>query len=157
VLGNTIALTLLKSPLAPDMTADQGAHIFYYAFYAWNGSFAGSDVVREGYDLNVPVQIAPGDGGTASLFAVDAPNVIIETVKPAEDDASQTTSADIIVRLYESKRMATRAVLSTTLPVKAACLTDMLEQPQGDLPITDGQIALDFRAFEIKTVRLTLA
>ena len=156
VLGNTIALTLLKSALAPDMTADQGSQVFYYAFYAWNGSFADSDVIREGYDLNVPVQTAPGDGGTASLFAVDAPNVIIETVKPAEDGASQTTSSDVIVRLYEAKRMATRATLTTTLPVKAACLTDMLETPQGDLVVTDGQIALEFHAFEIKTVRLKI-
>jgi alpha-mannosidase len=134
------------------MTADQGSHVFYYAFYAWNGSFADSDVVREGYDLNVPVQTAPGDGGTASLFSVDAPNIIIETVKPAEDG-----STDIIVRLYESKRMATCATLTTTLPVRSAQLTDMMETPQGDLVVTDSQIALDFGAFEIKTVRLKMA
>ncbi|HNT76130.1 MAG TPA: glycoside hydrolase family 38 C-terminal domain-containing protein [Anaerolineae bacterium] len=151
VLGDTLGLTLLKSALAPDMTADQGVQTFTYACYAWNGSFADCDVVREGYDLNVPAQVAPGDGGAASLFTVDAPNVVIETVKPAEDG-----SADVIVRLYESKRMATRGTLGTTLPVKAACLTDMLETPQGNLCVTDGQIALDFRAFEIKTVRLTL-
>ncbi|MBN2392968.1 MAG: alpha-mannosidase, partial [Anaerolineae bacterium] len=123
--------------------------VFYYAFYAWNGSFADSDVVREGYDLNVPVQTAPGDGGTASLFSMDAPNVIIEAVKPAEDG-----STDVLVRLYEAKRMATRCTLTTTLPVVSAALTDMLETPQGDLVVTDGRTALEFRPFEIKTVRL---
>ncbi|MEJ5310136.1 MAG: glycoside hydrolase family 38 C-terminal domain-containing protein [Anaerolineae bacterium] len=151
VLGNSINLTLLRSPLAPDMTADQGVQTFTYAFYAWNGSFADSDVVREGYDLNIPPLTAPGDAGTASLFAVDAPNVIIEAVKPAEDG-----SPDVIVRLYEAKRMATRATLTTALPVEAACLTDMLERPQDDVPVQDGQMVLDFRAFEIKTVRVTL-
>ncbi len=151
VLGNTIALTLLKSALAPDMTADQGLHVFYYAFYAWNGSFADCDVVREGYDLNVPVQTAPGGGGTASLFAVDVPNVIIETVKPAEDGSS-----DIIVRLYEAKRMATRCTLTTTLPLGAAAQTDMLENVQAVLPCAGGVIPLEFRPFEVKTVRLAL-
>jgi len=151
VHGNSINLTLLKSPLAPDMTADLGVQTFYYAFYAWNGSFADGDVVREGYDLNVPVQTAPGDGGTASLFAVDALNVIIETVKPAEDG-----SPDIIVRLYEAKRMATRATLTAALPVASAALTDMLENVQAVLPCNGGAIPLEFGPFEVKTVRLVL-
>jgi len=151
VLGNSINLTLLRSPLAPDMTADQGVQTFTYAFYAWNGSFADSDVVREGYDLNVPVQTAPGDAGAASLFAVDAPNVIIETVKLAEDDFG-----DVVVRLYEAKRMATRATLTTALPVESAVLTDMLENIQAALPCEGGAIPLEFRPFEVKTVRLVL-
>ncbi|MBN1876642.1 MAG: alpha-mannosidase [Anaerolineae bacterium] len=152
VLGNTIGLTLLKSALAPDMTADLGIQEFTYAFYPWNTCFADSEVVRQGYDLNIPVQVVPGDGGTQSLFAVDAANIIIETVKPAEDG-----SDDVIVRLYESKRMATRAVLSTTLPVTAAYTTNMLEsETQDELTVEDSNIALSFRPFEVKTVRLTL-
>ena len=151
VLGGSINLTLLRSPLAPDMTADQGVQEFTYALYVWNGPFADSGVVREGYDLNVPVLTAPGDGGTASLFAVDADNVIIEAVKPAEDG-----SPDVVVRLYEAKRMATRCVLSTTLPVEEVCLTDMLEAVQDVIDCNNGEVALDFRPFEVKTVRLRL-
>ncbi len=150
-LGNTLALTLLKAALAPDMTADRGVQTFTYACYVWNGSFGNSDVVREGYALNVPVQVAPGDGGTRSLFTVNAPNIVIETVKPAED-----RSTDIVVRLYEAKHMATQATLATTLPVKTACLTDMLEtKTQHPLSITGGLIFLNFRPFEVKTVRLS--
>ncbi|MCD6289876.1 MAG: alpha-mannosidase, partial [Anaerolineae bacterium] len=85
VSGNSINLTLLKSALAPDMTADRGRQEFTYAFYAWNGSFAESGIVREAYELNVPVRTAPGAAGEQSLFSVDAPNVIVETVKPAGD------------------------------------------------------------------------
>ena len=133
------------------MTADQGVQTFTYAFYAWNGCFADSDVVREGYDLNVPALLAPGDAGAASLFAVDAPNVIIETVKPVEDG-----SPDIVVRLYEAKRMATRVTLTTALPVTSALLTDMLENIQAALPCEGGAIPLEFRPFEVKTVRLML-
>ncbi|MBN1640471.1 MAG: alpha-mannosidase, partial [Anaerolineae bacterium] len=151
VLGNSINLTLLKSALAPDMHADLGRQEFTYAFYAWNGSFADSDLVHEGYDLNVPAVSAPGSAGEASLFAVDAPNVIIETVKPAEDG-----SGDIVLRLYESKRTTTACALRTVLPVVAAAETDMLENHQVDLSLDGGSIALAFRPFEIKTVRLSL-
>ncbi len=151
VLGNSINLTLLKSALAPDMTADKGIQTFTYSFYAWNGCLADSNVVREAYELNVPVSVVPGAGGERSLFSVDAPNVLIETVKPAEDG-----SPDVVVRLYEAKHMATRATLTTALPVKAAMLTDMLEGSGAQLPRQAGKIALDFRPFEIKTIRLQL-
>jgi alpha-mannosidase len=152
VVGHSINLTLLRAPLAPDETADRGHQEFTYAFYCWNGPFADCDLVREGYDLNVPVLVAPGAAGERSLFMVDAPNVVIETVKPAEDG-----SKDVIVRLYEAKRTATHCTLTTTLPVKGAVQTDMLENDEAPLPCDNGRIALDLRAFEIKTVRLRMA
>jgi len=163
VLGNTIQLTLLKSALAPDMTADKGLQNFTYALYPWNGSLVESNVVREAYELNCPVVVIPGAAGeglqnSSSVFNIDAPNIIIETVKPAEDGSS-----DVIVRLYEAKRMSTRTMLSTLLHVKHAVQTDMLEKclsrgtmEVSDLECVDGTIMLDFRPFEIKTIRMTL-
>jgi alpha-mannosidase len=151
VLGNSINLTLLKSALAPDMTADKGIQTFTYSFYAWNGSLADSGVVAEAYDLNIPATTAPGAAGERSLFSLDAANIVIETVKPAEDG-----SGDVVVRLYEAKHMATRATLATTLPVKTAAQTNMLEEFAAALPLASGQIALEFRPFEVKTVRLTM-
>jgi alpha-mannosidase len=149
VLGNSINLTLLKSALAPDMTADKGLQEFTYAFYAWNGSLAESRVVEEAYDLNCPVWTAPGAAGEKSILAVDAPNVVIEAVKPAEDG-----SGDVIVRLYEAMRMRTRCALSTALPVSSAQETDMLENATGALAVNGHKIALEMRPFEIKTLRL---
>ena len=151
VLGNTIALTLLRSPKAPDMNADQGPQWFTYAFYAWNGSLAESGVVREAYDLNHPIVVTDGAGGTRSLFRLDAPTVVIESVKPAEDGSGQ-----IILRLYESKRVRVACDLSTTLPVRRAWATDLLENRIAELPLRENAIRLDFRPFEIKTVRLAL-
>jgi alpha-mannosidase len=82
---------------------------------------------------------------------VDAPTVVIESVKPAEDGTGQ-----IIVRLYESKRVTASCALSTTLPVKRAWTTDLLENRTGALPLRGKAVRLDFRPFEIKTVRLAL-
>ncbi len=149
VLGNSLNLTLLKSALAPDMSADKGHQEFTYALYTWNGSFATSPVVRAAYELNCPVTPVSGAAGEHSLFSVDAPNVIVETVKPAEDG-----SPDVIVRLYEAKRTATRCTLSTSLPIVTAAETDMLERTQAELSCDAGKIDLSFRAFEIKTLRL---
>ncbi len=149
VLSDTISLTLLRSPLAPDMRADQGHQEFTYAFTAWNGPFASSPLVREGYVLNVPALVVPGRTVERSLFGLDADNVVVDTVKSAEDG-----SGDVIVRLVESKRTATRCRLTTTLPVGAVLLADMLENPRGELPSSGGQVELDFHPFEVKTLRL---
>ena len=151
VAGNSINLTLLKSAMAPDMHADIGRQAFTYAFYAWDGTFMESDVVRQGYELNYPVQTAAGAAQEQSLFQVDAPNVIIETVKPAEDGSN-----DVIVRLYEAKRTLSNCILTTTLPVEAVYETDMLENVQEALPFNDGQIGLHLRPFAVKTLRLKL-
>ncbi|MHB9031726.1 MAG: alpha-mannosidase [Anaerolineae bacterium] len=151
VRDNTISLTLLKSALAPDMTADLGTQMFTYAFYAWNGSFGQCDLVREAYALNVPVTTMPGGTGEKSLLSVDAANVVAEWVKPAEDG-----SGDIIVRLYEAKRMATRATLATSLPVKAVWRTNMLEENECELSVKDGSVELDLRPFEVVTLRYKL-
>lgn len=149
VLGNSINLTLLRASKAPDFYADVGLQTFKYAVYAWNGPLFESRLVREAYELNVPVTTRGGGASTTSLFDVSEANVVIEAVKPAEADPR-----DIIVRLYECMGTGTRCTLRTTLPVKFAEETDMLEQRVKTLSIRSGTIGLQLRPFEIKTLRL---
>jgi alpha-mannosidase len=155
VLDDTISLTLLKAALAPDMTADLGTHELVYSLLTWNGSFHQSPVVREAYELNCPVRTHTGAAGTRSLFALDADNVVVETVKPAEE-INQDGARDVVVRLYEAKRTSTDCVLSTSLPVEKVWITDMLETPKREAEFTADGIPLRFRPFEIKTLRLRL-
>jgi alpha-mannosidase len=151
VSGNSINLTLLKSALAPDMYADRGIQEFTYAFYAWEGTFAESNVVREAYELNIPVQVMSGYAEQMTLFALDAPEIIIETVKMAEDG-----SEDLIVRLYESKQTSGSCTLQTAFPLNSVYQTDMLERKETKLNVGDCGIKLEFKPFEIKTIRLGL-
>jgi alpha-mannosidase len=144
-------LTLLKSSLAPDPLADRGIQTFTYALYYWTGSFGESGVVREGYEMNCPLTLLSGAAGEASIFSLDAENIILETVKLAEDGSS-----DIIVRLYESKRNLTQCKFSTSLSVIKASQTDMLEQFKHELQVNKGKIELEFHPFEIKTIRLVV-
>ena len=147
--GNALQLTLLRAPASPEMRADNGEQTFTYAFTAWEGSLMDSPVVREAYDLNVPLQTAPGHGPTFSAFRVDAPNVFIDTVKPAEDG-----SGDIILRLYEAKKADTNCHLSIQIPASSVFLCDMLENRTEPLTMKDGKVSLHFRTFEVKTLRI---
>lgn len=149
VEGSSINLTLLKSPLMPDMTADRGIQEFTYAFYCWAGSFKDSGVIREAYELNAPASVTPGACPRTSLFSVSDPAVVIETIKPAEDG-----SGDLVVRLYEATRSSVTCTLATSLPVANVMETNMLEQALRKLKCKVGTIQLSFRPFEIKTVRM---
>jgi len=151
VLGNTIQLTLLRAAQAPDPVADLGTQVFTYALYTWHGSLMASGLVRQGYELNVPLQTVPGAGGDGSLFQLDAADVVLEALKPADDG-----SGDLVLRLYEAKHAACDCLLTTSLPVRAAAQTDLMEAQPSALELKDGRIPLRFRPFEIKTVRLKL-
>ena len=145
--GSALQLTLLRAAASPEMRADNGRHTFTYAFTAWEGSFLDSPVVREAYDLNVPMQVAPGSCPAFSAFQVDAANVFIDTVKPAEDGGG-----DIILRLYEAKRADTACRLTLNIPAAEVCLCDLLENAGERLD--PRHIALRFHPFEVKTLRI---
>ncbi len=152
VNGNSMELTLLRAAASPEMRADNGTHHFTYAFTAWEGAFIDAPVVKEGYELNVPVTVQKGTLDGFSAFHVDQDNIILETVKPAMDG-----SGELILRLYESKKATTAFNLQTSLPVKAAWLCDMLENKVAPLAVAHGQIPLEASNFKILTVRLQLA
>lgn len=148
--GDEIALTLLRAATCPDLNADKGEHDFAYSYYVWDGPFMESGVVREGYELNVPVTCAAGVAEAKSLLSVEAPNVIIDTVKLCEDG-----SGDMIIRLYESKHAATKTRLTFGFGAAQAWICDMLENPQQKLVVSGSGVDLELRAFEVKTIRVT--
>jgi alpha-mannosidase len=149
ILGGTISLTLLKAPFVPDMGADRGAQEFSYALYAWNGPFAPDGPVREGYAFNVPPALAAGAAGERSLLSIDTPSVVLEAAKLAEDG-----SGDLVLRLYESSGSAIRTALHLGIEAGSARATDLLEGGGTEIPLRGGVVELEFRAFEIKTLRL---
>ena len=149
--GGTLRLTLLRSPAAPDPSADRGEQVFTYSFYFWNGSLAESGLIEQAYDLNIPPLVLPGAKGEGWLFKLDSPNIVLESVKPAEDG-----SGDLVLRLYEALHTANRARLSVNLPIQGAWLTDMLEENPAQVDVSEQNLLLDFRPFEIKTLRLRI-
>jgi alpha-mannosidase len=145
-------LTLLRSGACPDLRTDNRVHSFTYAFTAWEGDFASADVVKQAYALGIKPSVMQGGALDASYLSVNNDNIIIDTVKMAEDG-----SGDIIVRLYESKKAAVSTKLNVAFAKDfRAYACDMLENVKGDLSVTDGAIDLTFRAFEIKTVRISV-
>jgi hypothetical protein len=83
-----------------------------------------------------------------SLISADRPNVVIETVKAAEDGRG------FVVRLYESQRQRGSANLMSGIPLGRAYRTNLLEEDESELEIRDGTVLLQLRPYEIVTLRL---
>lgn len=147
--ANALELTLLRAAASPEMRADNKIHRFTYGFTAWEGSFTDSDVVRQGYELNVKPLITAGSIKTFRAAQVEKENVILDTLKPAEDG-----SGDLILRLYESKKASVSTRVEFSFGCCRAYLCDMLENAEEEIPMENGGIRLEFKAFEVKTVRV---
>ncbi|MFC0331330.1 alpha-mannosidase [Paenibacillus sepulcri] len=156
--GSILDLNLLRSPSYPDPEADRAVHEFTYSLYPHGGNHVQAEVYKRGYELNVPVRAAAVPAGQrgqrqllegTSLLALDHPNVMIETVKQAEDGNG------IIVRMYETAGTRLKTRLTTGFAFSEAWSTDLMETNGGQLHPEDGKLALAFVPFEIKTLRLT--
>lgn len=146
--NGSIGLTLLKSSTDPDFNADKGTHRFTYSIMLSNDI---TDTVKAAWELNVPAVRVAGAAKSCSAFTLSADNVIIDTVKAAEDG-----SGDVIVRLYECSNSMTKCQLLTSLPVKRAYVTDMIENNKAEAMLEDNGISLTLRGFEVVTLRLIL-
>jgi len=155
VQGNVIRLTLLKSATYPDPNADLGEHRFTYSLLPHRGDWR-EGTVPAAYALNDPLLVrrvrgGGREGGSArlSLLSVDVPNVIIETVKGAEDGRG------LIVRLYENERCRGPVTLRVGFPLAAAHRCNLLEENQAPLPVAGNAVPLVVRPYQIITLRLT--
>lgn len=153
VNGNSMELTLLKSPVWPDMYADKGIQEFTYSFYVENKDFADSGVVWEAMALNYKLAPSLRGAGEKEYLRLSADDVMLEAAKLAEDG-----SGDMILRLYEAVGRHTLCTLSAAFPMSRALETTMEEQEGRALGLKQKEgrweILLEFAPFEIKTIRL---
>lgn len=155
IKDNVIRISLLRGPGSPDPTADLGRHTFAYSILPHAGSWSEA-TVRGAYALNDPLIARKGEGrgakgGSSSLIACDAPNVIVETVKRAEDGNG------IIVRLYETQRRRGPITLTAGFPLAAAARVNLLEEEKRVLAVDGGTVYYEIRPYEIATLRLVPA
>ncbi len=152
---NVIRLSLLRGPTMPDPLADLGVHQFKYSLYPHKGNWE-NGTQSAAYALNDPVIVHENDSNnsaektdlTTTFFSTNRENILIETIKKAEDGIG------FILRLYESHRKRGSTEISSCFPIKAARETNLLEENQTECLIQDSKVVVDFKPFEIKTLRI---
>jgi alpha-mannosidase len=152
VQQDTLWLSLLKGAIDPDPEADLGQHRFTYSLLPHAGAGL-HEVRRAAYGLTRPplwrrepahAGVLPGRLGLAQ---VDAPGVLVETLKWAEDEDA------LVVRLYEADGGATGARLRLGFRPAAVDRVDLLERHPRPLPLVDDDaVRLELRAHEVTTL-----
>ncbi len=150
VHGSTLGLSLLKSGTHPDPRGDEGRHLVTYSLLPHAGDFSVESVVRSAYELNVPLVTIPVGAKAEpipSLVNVDAPNVIVESIKWAEEGDA------FVVRLYDAQRLGGTATVSFGVPVKSVTRTNLLEEDPKKLRLKSNSVELYVKPFEVITLR----
>ena len=145
--NRVISITVLRSPVYANHMPfvldenssyaymDQGVQKFTYVLYPHNGSFENAETIKHALEINQkPVSLFETyhEGKlqqAGSFMSISAPNVIVGTMKQAEDG-----SGDIILRMYETSKMDTDAVI--------------------EIPALKRKINVKFSPCEIKTLRI---
>jgi alpha-mannosidase len=152
--GNTLRITLLRSPTWPDAEADRGHQHFVYSIYPHTGTWKQAQTVRRGYELNDPLKATQVFAHTGTLpaqsswAAVENPNVTLTAIKKAED------SDALVFRMYEWAGTATEVKLHLPHGATYAVESNMMEKPEGDhLPLTGDVVTVPIKPYEILTLQ----
>ncbi len=150
VKDSNMALTLIKSGIEPNPVTDQEEHFFTYAIYPHAEGWRAAGTAREAYQLNQPALAIKGGhpGESFSLAGVDKENVILETIKAAEDGNG------IILRMYEAENARTRTVLTVNRDFTKAYICNMLEEIEAEAAVSGNQITVLLKPYEVVTVKV---
>ena len=147
VLGHEIGISLLRSPVFPDLLADEGKQSFTYALLPHPGDWLSGGVLAEAEDLNQPLSVAVAPVAQDRQWqavSVEGWPLGLSALKPTEDGEG------LILRLYEPA--GGRAKPHLTLPTgwSIAGEVNLLEEPK---PASD----LTFGPFQIRSLHLKRA
>ena len=156
VQENVIGLSLIKSAIRPDETADRKVHHFTYSLYPHMGTLEESDVQKKAVFLNMPVltKAVKGSAGAVNAFAsyslvsCDYGNIQIDTVKQSEDGKA------LIIRVYEYRNKKGQGSLTVNAPVSSAFECNLCEEEDVPVSVENGRISFAIGCFEVKTFKL---
>ena len=143
---SVLGLSLVRSPVYPDLLADEGEQTFTYALYPHAGAWHEGGVREEAEALNQPLLVAPASGlAEASWEPLRAGGIAaaLSGLKAAEDGDG------LIVRIYEPA--GARGPFAWTPPA-GWTLSEPLDLMEAPLL---GGAASGLAPFEVRTWRLT--
>lgn len=150
IKDGVIGLTLIKSGTDPNPTADQEVHHFAYSIYPHAGTWKEGETVKQAYFFNQPVLVHAGNAKNSrfSYVSVDARNVVLETIKEAEDKDG------VIIRLYECENALTNARLTFDALISSACECSLIEEETAEVKTKGNTLKFAIKPYEIKSFRI---
>ncbi len=154
-VGNTLRLTLLRSPTWPDPVADRKEHQFSYILYPHAGSWQQAGTVEHGYNANYKLramQVEAHEGemkAEHSFVSADTDHIVVTAIKKAEDGNA------LIVRFYEWAGKGGNVTLTLPPGATGASVANLMEKPEGSaLAVAREHVTVPVAPFQIQTVRV---
>ncbi len=157
IKDNVMRLTLLKSAIRPDPLADKGLHHFIYSLLPHAGDWREGDVNHQAAALNMPLLVgkinSPASGNVLpdhfSFASVGVENVILDTVKKAEDGDGW------VLRFYENQQISNPNVqVHLGMPIRRAVACNLMEEDFQPVKCEGDWLSFSIKPFEIKTFRV---
>lgn len=126
--GSMMRLSLLRSPVWPDPTADRGEHEIKYAIYSHDGTWKDGGTVQQGYDYNYPLIAYAGTlhkGNlpmSRSFFQLMPSNLVLTIAKVAEKSDAW------VIQWYDSEGKDSNADLVLPQTPKKVVESNFLEE-----------------------------
>ncbi|HTP80640.1 MAG TPA: glycoside hydrolase family 38 C-terminal domain-containing protein [Bacteroidota bacterium] len=155
VKGNTLRLSLLRSPKWPDPTADRGKHSIEYELVPHSGTWREANIVRRGYEYNNPLIAVMTDPHRGALPAgwsfvqLQPDGLTLTTIKKAEDSNAW------IFQWCDETGMEGDARLTVPQIPKTAQLSSFLEEDGTPLPVEKNTIIVHTKKNSVVTVKAT--
>ena len=154
-VGNTLRLSLLRSPVWPDPEADRGHHHFEYALYPHSGDWKQAMSVRHGYNFNYKLkamQVEVHSGALPaehSFVGVQGDDVALTAMKKTDDGDG------LELRFYEWAGKSGNVTLTVPPGAKSATVTNLMEVPEGSpLTVTGDHVTVPVTPYQIQSVRV---
>ncbi|HTR80164.1 MAG TPA: glycoside hydrolase family 38 C-terminal domain-containing protein [Bacteroidota bacterium] len=154
IKGNTMRLSLLRSPDWPDPTADRGKHSIEYSLYPHKGTWKEANTENRGYDFNNPLIVMMTTAhkgtlsGSGSFVKLEPSNLVLTTVKKAEESDAW------IVQWYDTRGVQSDAVLTLPRAPKSVVLSNFLEEDGAPIPFTKNVVKVETKKNSVVTVKI---
>ncbi len=154
IKGNTMRLSLLRSPQWPDPTADRGKHSIEYSLLPHTGTWQDAQTVRRGYEFNNPLIAVVSDPhkGTLppshSFITLSPANLVLSTVKKAEDSDAW------IVQWYDASGQDSEAHIQLPQKPKKVLMTNFLEEDGEPIQTNGNTLTVRTKKNSIMTVKI---
>ena len=155
IKGNTMRLSLLRSPLWPDPTADRGKHSIEYSLYPHPGTCKEANTVAVGYEYNNPLIVVTTDSHkgklpvSGSLVQLGPSNLILTVLKKAEDSDAW------IVQWYDTQGEDSEAVLWLPRVPKKVVTSNFIEEDGAPVSFNGNTVRVQTKKNSVVTLKIT--
>ena len=143
--------------------------IYHYGFLPHKGCWRDADLVRAGYELNVPMTtvLSQGESGalpvTASFLEMDSDSTVVTAMKPfgnpvaCFESAASDARKGITLRAYNADGRGGEASVRLFSGIESACAVNLMEEVGEAVSLDNGQLDWSIGPYSIETLKLESA